>query len=81
MASKRIVFTFDDRSVATLEQMTKNAQYSSMAETVRDSLQIANTLQDLAKKGFTDVVVRNPRSGAERTIIIPNLVAPVPQEV
>jgi hypothetical protein len=79
MASKRIVFTFDDRSAKALEQMTKNAQYSSMAETVRDSLQIANTIQDLSRRGFTELVVRNPKSGAERNIVIPNLV--VPQEL
>ena len=74
MASKRIMFTFDERSLQTLRQMTENAHYSSMADTVRDSLQLAHTLQEMARKGFTDVVVQNPETGAQRLLVIPRLI-------
>jgi hypothetical protein len=44
-----------------------------MAETVRESLQISRALQSQAKKGFKELVVRNPETGEERVIVIPHL--------
>ena len=68
-----VEFTFDAISFATLSTMTEEGQYSSMADCVRESLQVNHTFQQLARQGFTEVVVRNPRSGAEREIVIPRL--------
>lgn len=70
---RRVVFTFDERSLESLEQITKQGHYNSMAETVRDSLQINRALHSQADEGFTQVVVRNPQTGEERVIIIPSL--------
>jgi Arc/MetJ-type ribon-helix-helix transcriptional regulator len=66
-------FTFDERSLATLESMTADGHYSSMADTVRESLQISRALQDQAKQGFSEVSLRNPETGEERVVIIPHL--------
>jgi len=71
--SKRVAFTFDERSFATLEDMTKEGHFSSMAETVRESLQISLALQAQVKKGYDEIVVRNPENGEERVIVIPSL--------
>jgi hypothetical protein len=71
--SKRVAFTFDERSLATLEDMTMEGKFSTMADTVRDSLQISRALQAQAKGGFTEVVVRNPETGEEKVIVIPSL--------
>ena len=71
--SKRVAFTFDERSLATLENMTEDGHFTSMADTVRESLQISRALQSQVKKGFTEVVVRNPETGEERVVIIPSL--------
>lgn len=71
--SKRVAFTFDERSLATLEEMTEDGYFSSMADTVRESLQISRALQTQAKKGFTEITVRDPNTGKEREIIIPSL--------
>ena len=71
--SKRVAFTFDERSLTTLEEMTDEGHFSSMADTVRESLQISHALQNQAKKGFTEVIVRNPETNEERVIIIPSL--------
>lgn len=68
-----VEFTFDDLSFATLSTMTEEGQYSSMADCVRESLQISHTFQQLARQGFTEVITRNPQSGAEREIVIPRL--------
>lgn len=71
--SKRVAFTFDDHSVRTLEQMTQEGRFSSMADTVRESLQISRALQTQAKKGFTEIVMRNPETQQERVVVVPRL--------
>lgn len=71
--SRRVVFTFDDRSLANLERMKAVGRYASLAEVVRDSLQITRALQSQREQGFTELAVRNPKTGAERTLIIPEL--------
>ena len=73
--SKRVTFTFDERSLDTLEDMTEEGKFSSMAETVRESLQISRALQSQAKQGYTELTVRNPDTGEERVIVIPHLEA------
>lgn len=70
---KRVVFTFDERSLRSLEQIKENANFDSLAEAVRDSVSINRALQQQAQQGFTEVVVRNPDNQEERVIIIPNL--------
>lgn len=71
--SKRVVFTFDDASIRTLEEMTEDGHYSSMADCVRESLQITRALHLQARRGFSEVIVRNTRTDAERVIVIPRL--------
>lgn len=71
--SKRVAFTFDERSLKTLEQMTSEGEYASMADTVRESLQINRALQSQAKHGYTEVIMRNPENGEERVVVIPRL--------
>ena len=71
--SQRVVFTFDERSLESLKEITEQGHFSSMAETVRESLQINRALQKQARSGFTEVVVRNPKTNEERVIVIPSL--------
>jgi Arc/MetJ-type ribon-helix-helix transcriptional regulator len=71
--TKRVVFSFDERSLASLEDLTKQGRFPSMAETVRDSLQISRALQLQAEQGFSEVVLRNPETKEERVIVIPTL--------
>lgn len=73
---KRVVFSFDDRSLESLERMTQQGKYPSMANAVRDSLQITRALQSQAERGFTEVIVRNPETGEERVIVVPELHVP-----
>lgn len=74
--TKRVVFSFDERSLASLEDLTKQGQFSSMADTVRESLQITKALQSQAEQGFTEVRIRNPETNEERVIVMP-AIAPV----
>ncbi len=74
MSSKRVVFTFDDRSLESLDQIKAEGRFSSLAEAVREALRVSRALQAQGKEGFTQVKVRNPKSGEERTLVIPELV-------
>lgn len=73
--SKRIVFTFDDRSFKALEQLTETGDFGSYADAVRESLTITRALQKQAKQGFTEVRVYNPSDKVQRTLIVPDLIS------
>ena len=74
--TKRVVFNFDERSFESLEKMTEQGRYSSMASAVKESLQINRALQGQVEQGFTEIVVRNPETNQERVIIIPTMPYP-----
>jgi Arc/MetJ-type ribon-helix-helix transcriptional regulator len=71
--TRRVVFSFDERSLEGLQQLTEQGHFSSMADTVRESLQISRALQAQAGRGFTEVLVRNPETNEERVLVIPAL--------
>ena len=75
MQNERVAFTFDERSLDALEDMTKEGNYDSMADTILESLQISRALQTQAKQGFSEIALRNPNTGEECVIIIPHLQA------
>jgi len=78
--AQRVVFSFDERSLESLQRIKEQGLFSSMADAVRESLQISRALQAQAGQGFTEVVVRNPGTREERVIVIPNL-HPVAKQV
>ena len=69
MASKRVVFTFGERALRQLRELQAQMELPSMAETVRQSLMIAKTLRDQAEAGFTEVLMRDPKSGREAILV------------
>jgi hypothetical protein len=71
--SQRVVFSFDERSLESLQRIREQGQYNSMGEAVRESLQISRALQSQASQGYSEIVVRNPETKEERVIIIPAL--------
>lgn len=71
--AKRVVFTFDERSYESLVAMKVTGGYQSLAQAVRDSLQITRALQSQIEAGYTELIVRNPQTSAERVIVIPEL--------
>lgn len=74
--TQRVVFTFDERSLESLQKLKEQGRFSSMGETVRESLQISRALQSQASQGFREIVVRNPETKEERVIIVPALQPP-----
>ena len=71
--AQRVVFSFDERSLESLQQMKDRGRFPSMAEAVRESLQTSRALQAQAEQGYTELVVRNPKTGEERVLVIPTL--------
>jgi len=71
--SQRVVFTFDEGSLDSLKQVQTRADFPSMGTAVRDSIQLSEILQDQVAAGFTEVVLRNPRTNQEKTLVIPSL--------
>lgn len=71
--SRRVAFTFDDHSLRTLRDMTEDGQYSSMADCVRESLQITRALHLCARQGYTELVMRKADSNVEKVVVIPRL--------
>jgi hypothetical protein len=59
--SKRIVFTFDDRSLVILEEIKIRGNFKSLAEVVRSSLEVAYALQLRSLDGYRDIEVWNPK--------------------
>ena len=72
--TKRVVFSFDQRSYESLEKMTEQGHYPSMGNAVKDSLQVSRALQNQAQQGFREVIVRNPETNEERIMVIPDLI-------
>ena len=71
--TQRVVFSFDERSLESLQKIKDQGHFTSMGEAVRESLQISRALQSQANQGFSEIVVRNPETKAERVIVIPTL--------
>jgi Arc/MetJ-type ribon-helix-helix transcriptional regulator len=71
--TRRVVFSFDERSLESLQKLTDQGRFNSMADTVRESLQVSRALQLQAGQGFSEVIVRNPETNEERVLVIPNL--------
>lgn len=69
----RVAFTFDEQSLAGLEEIQMDGNYSCFAETVRDSLQINRALQILSKRGYNEIILRHSKTGEERVLVIPSL--------
>ena len=66
----RVIFTFDKVSYSQLERLGESLGFRSKAETVRAALRLAYSLKDQVEKGFSEVVVRNPTTRAERILVI-----------
>ena len=63
-----MIFTFDDRAYEQLQEVVKAGKYVSMANAVRDGLQLLAAVQQQAGLGYNEIVFRN-KSGKERTMV------------
>lgn len=73
MSKKRVVFTFDQNSYSNLESVKDTGNFPSLAEAVRTSLNINKVLQNQFEQGYSEVVVRNPKTKEEKILVIPSI--------
>jgi hypothetical protein len=66
----RVVFTFDEGTLENLKQMTRDTKSKSMAETLRNAVNGIHILGESMKRGFTTLILRNPTTKKEETIVI-----------
>jgi hypothetical protein len=73
MASQRVVFSFDPESLATLNQVKERGGFQSLGMAVKESIELSDFLQNLVDKGFSEIIVKNPETSQEKTIIVSSL--------
>jgi hypothetical protein len=71
--SQRVVFTFDENSLESLKQLQQKGEFTSLGTAVREAVHLSEVLQDQITAGFSEVVLRNPKTNQEKTIVIPSL--------
>jgi hypothetical protein len=64
----RVAFTFDDRSLFALYSVNEWLMCRNYGEALTWSLRILWTLYKLREQGYTELIVRNPKTGEERII-------------
>ena len=70
---QRVVFTFDDSSLDSLKQVKERGDFASLGTAVRESVQLSEVLQDQVADGFSELILRNPATKQEKTLVIPSL--------
>lgn len=71
--AQRVVFSFDERIYSTLKEVQENGEFPSMGTAVRESIQLSDILQEQAAEGYTEVIVRNPKTNMQKILVIPSL--------
>ena len=69
MNHKRVIFTFAPESLTALEDIQETGGYATLADTVKDSLQILWAIQKGAKQGYTELILRNPKTDNEKIVL------------
>ena len=71
--SHRVIFTFDELSLAALREFAEVGGFSSLAEGVRESIQLARALQKQSLAGYDGIEVVNAK-GKRRELVTKSLV-------
>lgn len=71
--TKRVIFSFDDRSFQALQEFAEVGGFSSLAEGVRESIQLARALQKQSLAGYDGIEVVNAK-GKRRELVTKSLV-------
>ncbi|MBV8895788.1 MAG: hypothetical protein JO051_04700 [Acidobacteriaceae bacterium] len=53
--------------------MKERGGFPSLGMAVRESIQLSDFLQNLVDKGFSEIIVKNPDTNQEKTIVISSL--------
>ena len=73
VGQKQFTVAFDEKSLASLEQLTHDGGFKTMDDALSESLRLSHTIHSEARDGFTQVVLRNPKTNEERVVVVPSL--------
>lgn len=71
--TRRLVFSFDERSYDDLTRLAADGNFATVHQAVRTAIHITRGLQSQAQDGYSELVVRDPRTKSERILVIPGL--------
>lgn len=66
--NKRVVLNFDAVAYGNLEELRKMGGFKTVADAIKDSLVVRTMLYRQAEQGFSELCVRNPGTGKERSL-------------
>jgi hypothetical protein len=69
---RRMIFTLSDQTADAIETLQKNCGLKSLAEVVRQAVGLMSTINAQSLRGYTELIMRNPKLGREREVIIPS---------
>ena len=69
--TKRLNTVYSKSEMAMIQRITEAGSFITMSEAVRNSLKLVDALQQQAAMGFTEIVLRNPETQAEKVVLIP----------
>ncbi len=63
---KKLTVTFKDDNLIKLFKITKNGKHKAPTEAIKIALQILDSLQKHANKGYGEIIIRNPYTAEEK---------------
>jgi len=72
---RQITLSFTDENLRRIDAIMKGWKLDSLEEAVGESLATQYGLVEQAADGFTEVIVRNPKTGQERIMRVPRSLA------
>ena len=67
---KRIYFDFSEEAEAQLKRVVRLGNYKTMADAIRIAIATEQGIQEEARRGYTQLILRNPNTGKELELII-----------
>lgn len=65
---KKLTFEFDENAVKALDEIQRSGGYDGLGTVVGESLGVRAAMQELEKEGYSQVLVRNPRTNRMRQL-------------
>lgn len=70
--TKCVTFTFDQYNYLILYELAESSGRTT-GQVMGESLQVMRVLRQQVEQGYTEIILRNPKTGAERVVVIPSL--------
>ncbi|HEY6329036.1 MAG TPA: hypothetical protein VI756_06845, partial [Blastocatellia bacterium] len=69
----RLILTFTENAFRALEEIVQRGRWNTIPDVVQIGLRLERLIQIQSEEGFTELFVRNPRTGAERLVLYKTL--------